>query len=229
MASKHQKLPIIGIYKITSPNKRVYIGQSVDIERRFNDHRLYNKNQKTKLKKSFDKYGADKHQFEILCECDTSALNRIERYYQDLFNCLSQKYGLNCIATKYGDRSGYHSEETKIKMSLASTGRTFSKETLIKLSQVKKGVTSGAGNGFFNKKHTEESKKTISIKLKERDHRPIPRRGSENNKSRLILDISNGVFYETITEASFAIGIKRSTLNAMVTGQNKNKTSLRYV
>jgi hypothetical protein len=28
----------IGIYKITSPTKRVYIGQSVNIERRFNTY-----------------------------------------------------------------------------------------------------------------------------------------------------------------------------------------------
>ena len=38
---------MIGIYKITSPNNRVYIGQSINIEKRFIGYkRMYVKNQK---------------------------------------------------------------------------------------------------------------------------------------------------------------------------------------
>jgi len=220
---------IVGIYKITSPNKRIYIGQSVDINRRFKEHRLYNKNQKTKLKKSFDKYGVDKHEFEILHECEVSDLNRLERYYQDLFNCMSQKYGLNCMATKTNDRSGYYTKETKLKMSISAKGRFFSDELREKLSNLKIGVTSGSQNGFFGKKHSEKSRLQISNTHKSMGYKPKPRFGNKNNKSKMLLNTYTGIFYDTITEASFIVKIKRSTLSAMLTGQNNNKTFLKYV
>ena len=52
---------MIGIYKITSPTGRIYIGQSVNIERRFKQHKRKTKNYKpnTLLINSFNKYGAE--------------------------------------------------------------------------------------------------------------------------------------------------------------------------
>ena len=47
----------IGIYKIISPSHRIYIGQSINIERRWTSH----KNAKTDypLSRAFKKYGVD--------------------------------------------------------------------------------------------------------------------------------------------------------------------------
>lgn len=61
---------MIGIYKITSPTKKVYIGQSVNIERRFLVYKKLNCKKQPRLYDSFRKYGVDKHKFEILCECE---------------------------------------------------------------------------------------------------------------------------------------------------------------
>lgn len=47
--------------------------------------------------------------------------------------------------------------------------------------------------------------------------------------SRLIINIEYGIFYESISEAARSVGLKRTTLTAMLTGQNKNKTNLKYV
>lgn len=147
---------MIGIYKITSPNDRIYIGQSVDIKNRFNSYnRMYIKNQgQTKLHRSFVKYGVDKHKFELICECFESELNNYERYYQELFNCLDN--GLNCKLTKTNDRSGKVSKETKIKMSIAATGNKY----------------------WLGKTHTQEAKDKIGLANKGRKH------SEEVNKSK---------------------------------------------
>ncbi len=136
---------MIGIYKITSPSGKVYIGQSVNIEKRFNSYlRMYVKNTKQiKLHRSFMKYGVDKHKFEVVKECLESELNHYERYYQEFFQCLNK--GLNCRLTKTSDKSGKVSEETLVKMSNAAKGnkhwlgKTHTQETKDKISRANKG------------------------------------------------------------------------------------------
>lgn len=60
---------ICGIYKIISPSNKIYIGQSIDIKRRFRQYREPNRNKKhPKLNNSFLKYGIDNHTFEIIEE-----------------------------------------------------------------------------------------------------------------------------------------------------------------
>lgn len=105
------------IYKITSPKKRVYIGQTIDVKKRFSDYKCLNCKNQTKLFNSFKKHGVDKHNFEILTECDIDELNNVERYYQELFNCISVN-GLNLRLVSSNDRSGKHSEESKKLMSI---------------------------------------------------------------------------------------------------------------
>jgi len=43
-----------------------------------------------------------------------------------------------------------------------------------------------------------------------------------------VIDLSNGVFYESIAEAARYNNIKHKTLFALLSGANRNKTSLRY-
>jgi hypothetical protein len=39
MININYKIPIVGIYKITSPSGKVYIGQSINIERRIKEYK----------------------------------------------------------------------------------------------------------------------------------------------------------------------------------------------
>jgi group I intron endonuclease len=95
---------MVGIYKITSPTGKVYIGQSTNIANRWNDyHKLRAKGQ-VKLYNSLLKHGPKKHTYEVLLECDQSSLNKEERYYQEYYNTLQD--GLNCRLTKTEDKSG---------------------------------------------------------------------------------------------------------------------------
>ena len=137
---------MIGIYKITSPNKRIYIGQSINIETRFNQYKRLACEGQTILYRSLVKYGVENHFFEVICECSIEELNDKERYYQDLYSIIGEK-GMNCMLTNTKDKKGFMSEESKIKISLANTGKKRSEETKLKISLVQKG-----------KKHSEDTK-----------------------------------------------------------------------
>lgn len=153
---------IIGIYKITSPSNRIYIGQSTNIKYRFSKYNGLSCKEQVRLYRSFLKYGVINHKFEILEECLMSELNDKERYYQDLFSVLSEG-GLNCVLTKSSDRSGSSSKETCKKISDSNKGRKLSKDHLMKMSIANKG-----------KVVSEETRKKIS----------------EANKGRIISEIT---------------------------------------
>lgn len=126
---------MIGIYKITSPSGKVYIGQSIEIERRIGKYKRLNCKKQIKLHRSLVKYGVEKHVFEVVLECDSSELNDNERYYQDLYDCVES--GLNCTLTKSKDKSGKLSLEHRQKISKACKNPSL--ETRLKMSNSQKG------------------------------------------------------------------------------------------
>ena len=94
---------MIGIYKITNKiNKKIYIGQSKDIEYRWKDHKRRFKNQKTPIQKAIYKYGIDNFSFEVLKECSIDCLNDLEIYYIQLYNSTDKNIGYNI--TSGGDK-----------------------------------------------------------------------------------------------------------------------------
>ena len=111
---------MIGIYKITNKvNGKVYIGQSIHIEKRWRQHC------KTKddfsIHRAIQKYGPENFNFEVLLECPAEMLNNWERDMIALYDCISPK-GYNL--TEGGE--GYKcSEETRLKMSKASKNRDY--------------------------------------------------------------------------------------------------------
>lgn len=165
-----------GIYKITNPKGKVYVGQSINLTRREKEYKRSRgfENQML-LYNSINKYGWNTHIFEIIEECDLNILNTKERYYQDLLNSLNPN-GLNLTLTKSIDKSGYvsdivkekirkkaigrkHSNKTKLKMSNAHKGKKLSVETLLKFSEVKK----GKNNYWFGKKLSKKHRLKMSL------------------------------------------------------------------
>ena len=90
---------ICGIYKITSPSGRVYIGQSINIKNRYRVHISSIDGVDTKLTRSFKKYGYESHLFEILSICNKSELSELETHYIHKYNSLEE--GLNTIDRNY--------------------------------------------------------------------------------------------------------------------------------
>jgi group I intron endonuclease len=147
---------MIGIYKITSPSKKIYVGQSIDIERRFKEYKKFQCNQSLKLYNSLKKHGYENHIFEILEECSKSQLNEKEENYILSFN--SHIDGLNIkLASKpawTGKKRPEHSEflkkngsglsyirtqEHKDNLKEKLSGRKLSKELCEKISKNKIG------------------------------------------------------------------------------------------
>ena len=84
-----------GIYKITNKiNGKIYIGQSIDIQRRWVHHRnSINEPDLYSLQQAFVKYGIENFEFEILEECLPAELNQKEIYYIHYYD--SYKNGYN--------------------------------------------------------------------------------------------------------------------------------------
>lgn len=74
-----------GIYKITNlQNNKVYIGQSINIKKRWAAHKteIYKtKPQDSPLYRAFIKYGIDNFSFEVIEECPKERLDERERYW----------------------------------------------------------------------------------------------------------------------------------------------------
>jgi len=154
---------MIGVYKITSPSGRIYIGQSTNIEKRFGQYqRLQNVDEQRKLYNSFLKYGVETHRFEILEECDLSDLNRLERKHQDLSNCVS--YGLNCFLTKTTDKSGVMGIESRQRLSIAHSGKKLTPEHRAKSIEILKNAKrpSGKDHWSFGKSPSAETRRKLS-------------------------------------------------------------------
>ena len=89
---------MIGIYSIQNiVNHKFYIGQSVNIKKRWRDHLHNYSNPKSKnfdypLYKAFRKYGIENFRFEVVEECDIKDLNEKEIYYVQKFDSFYHGY-----------------------------------------------------------------------------------------------------------------------------------------
>lgn len=108
---------MVGIYKITNPQGKIYIGQSVDIERRIRSYKYGRCYAQPKLYESIDNFGFENHKIEVIEECkieNTNYLLEKEAYWIDFYD--SVKTGLNDIA---GAKPKFGKEET-IKFRLSA-------------------------------------------------------------------------------------------------------------
>lgn len=175
-------MKICGIYKIVNPQGGIYIGQSINIIRRWSEYsKLKGCGENTRLINSLKKYGFKKHKFEIIHQCEKEQLNELEIFYIDLFQSFNTEKGLNLHS---GGNNHIVSDETREKLRVSHLGqkawnkgltkenseilkkqglshskkmkgRKASDETKIKMSKSRKG-----------KKHTDETKKLLSEQKK---------------------------------------------------------------
>lgn len=86
---------MIGIYKITNKlNGKIYIGQSINIKRRWNEHKAKKGEKANLLYFDFQKYGIENFDFSILQECEQSELDFLEIFYIKKFNSFYNGYNL---------------------------------------------------------------------------------------------------------------------------------------
>lgn len=237
---------MIGIYKITSPSNKVYIGQSINIKKRFSSYKRLECKSQIALYNSFSKYTFEKHNFEILCECEIHELNDKERYYQDLYN-VNTVDGLNCKLTGGDNIRGELSKESRIRISKSIKGKKPSEETRLKMSNSRKGKkfsdetkhaisTALKGRKFSEetiekirysaKNISEETRKKMSDSAKAKSHEVL--KNNSDSQKKIIINLENGVFYFGIKEAAESGNIKYGTLKMYLSGGIKNKSKMVY-
>ena len=225
---------MVGIYKITNPNGRVYIGQSQNITNRMKNYMGLDCKKQPRLHRSLLKYGYDLHLFEIIEECLFEELNIRERYYQELYDVLSSK-GMNCYLTETNILPRKLSQETKDKISKSMLGKRNNYKGVINIKTKNE-------NYIINKKIVK-SKKVIKIKSSKRFKgfenveryingriRYNKTRKYKSMEDRLILNLETGIFYNNATEvANTYTHYKKSTLMGYLRGHSPNKTNFVYV
>lgn len=87
---------ISGIYKITNNvNGKCYIGQSIDIEKRFSQHKSGNYRKlhiNKRLYKAFEKYGINNFSFDIIDKCEINSLDDREIYWIEHYDSYANGY-----------------------------------------------------------------------------------------------------------------------------------------
>ena len=195
-----------GIYKITSPKGKFYIGQSINIDRRFNEYKnLWCKGQ-PKIYNSLKKYGVNNHLFEILEECSIDSLKKREVFYKKLFNSVNE--GLNCELYDIGSEG------------------PRSKETINKIANTQRGIPKKGGWH-----HSDESKKLKSElakgKSKPKGFGKKITQAKANNPNlgnsykKRIIDLNTGKIYNSCTEAAQDNNISLSIISNSLNGLYK--------
>jgi group I intron endonuclease len=155
------KKGVSGVYQIKNVNNdKVYIGSSKDIRRRMLRHvsRLKRGVHKSPhLQNSWNTYGAEFFEFSVVEEVDLdddiNILLECEQRWMDATKCYEPECGYNI--RRYACDSGW-------------LGRTHSDATKEILSKINTGRFDGESNPFYGKTHTEETRKLLSDKAKER-------------------------------------------------------------
>ena len=206
----------IGIYKITSPSGKIYIGQSINLVKRHNSYKTLDCKLQTRLYRSLKKYGFENHIFEIIENCKEVDLNIRERYWQDHYKVIDAN-GLNCVLQKIDGYSGTRCEETRLRISNANKGKIRSDEHKSNLSKALKGRIID-----------DEWRKNMSlVKLGTKMTNTAKSKMIENRSNTLlILDVSTGIFFDTLSEAANAYNLNYKVLYRKVNGQRKNNTNL---
>lgn len=86
---------MIGIYKIENKlNGKFYIGQSNNIERRFQEHQTKGKESRVPVDAAIQKYGKENFIFSVVEETTLDRLNEAEEYWIKKLNAIEKGY--NC-------------------------------------------------------------------------------------------------------------------------------------
>ena len=163
---------ISGIYKITSPSGKVYIGRSYRIKERWRSYKRMDCKDQNKLFASFAKYGTDNHVFEIIHELPNDISKEvIENYeviYSDFYkDCGTQFLNLAPTGRGVGKLKDYQSQkagDTHKGKSTWTKGK-FGKDHNRSIQVICNGVTYGSMSEAS--RETGLSVSTISLAIKE--------------------------------------------------------------
>lgn len=207
---------MIGIYQIKNKiNGMVYIGQSIDIRRRWQEERN-RKQVNPHLRRAFDKYGLDAFAFTVLCECEYSELNELEKFIIAEKGSYIKTQGYNKTFGGEGGRwtSDRRREKAKNMMGCKNPfyGRTHSDSFKQRASEQRRGVNHPS---YGMKRSAETVRKLSETKI-----------GALNPMAKKIIQRTlSGEFvahFDSAADASREIGLSKSAIRNCACGISKS-------
>ena len=152
---------MVGIYKITSPSGKIYIGQSWNISDRISRYKTIRCKTQRKIYNSLVKYGWENHSFCIIHELPNDITQNVIDRYEIFYIEVYRNAGIDLMNIRGGGSKGELSEETKEKLRnkdfsyligtkqsfetinkrrISLKGKTRSEAQRINISKGKKGV-----------------------------------------------------------------------------------------
>ena len=155
-----------GIYLITNKKTRQkYIGQSINIEKRWTQHCNGRNDKNIYIDDSIAKYGKANFKLTILEEVPQERLSEREEYWIAKYDTFENRRHYNLTPggeALFGDSNPFygktHSMESRKKMSEFHKGKKLSEETKQKISK----VTKGENNPRYGKPVSAETREKIS-------------------------------------------------------------------
>lgn len=187
-----------GIYKITTPYGFIYIGQSRNIDQRW--QRYKTKRGHSRIGMSFNLYPVEYHKFEVLHELPFDVSNDILNNYEEFYISSYKEAGFTLL--NYGPGGYNWGEYTPTK------------------KEVKR-VFSDGHRAAVRAAVIKSNKARAGIKRVFRERKPMVRYGFDNKKSVVVLHSEYGIFC-TQREAAFMLGISEQWLGQAM---KANKTT----
>lgn len=221
---------MIGIYKITSPSGKVYIGQTRNPRLRINCYRTGHCKAQTKLYHSIMCHGWDAHTFEMIEECSIEMLNEREIYWGLLHECLDREKGLNC---RLGGQSAHISDDTRKKIGEGHKGQIawnkgmkYTDEQKATMKPLPDPKVQGA---YLSILYTGKSlEERVGSKERADEIRKNMSKGLTGTHLKPIICTTTGQRFNSIKEASDKMGINTKNISNVLNGWAKTTSGLRF-
>lgn len=176
-----------GIYKITSPSNKIYIGKTKNLKYRINKYSKLDCQRQRKLYHSFLKYGFENHTVEILFYSDNiNELNNNEILFIKEYNTYNTEHGLNLTEGGDGMRKK-HSEVSKIKIGYGVKNSEKYKLATTSKEYRKKLSNSLMGHEGYGKGQTRTKEDIAKIKEGLKKYFSINKPKEITEKTRLLM------------------------------------------
>lgn len=152
---------VAGIYLITNKiNGHRYVGGSLNIERRFKEHKRGTDANSQAIDKAILKYGKNNFTYQIITElpADWKVISQHEKYWIKFYNTFQNKKHYNL--TEGGD------DVVLWKENHPMLNKKHTKESKLQISKNRKGKCIGKDNPMWNKKHDKKTIKKMQEKKK---------------------------------------------------------------
>lgn len=181
-----------GIYEIHNKiNNKRYIGQSIRVKARILKHiNLLNKNehQNNHLQRSWNKYGEENFDYNVLEYCPIEMLDEKEDYYITKYQSNNNQYGFNYRIDNKTNRGLKWSEEQREKMMDAINNNPWFHNHTIPLTTMQKAWEASRNKVWTQEERDKHSQILTGTKIPDTSKMKLAQRGEGNPSCKLSED-----------------------------------------